>query len=204
MARLQASFNGAGATARTCLLVPVLAMALTLGPSPPAASAHTFTYTVERRGATGDLDVFARVADVTLRHNYGWALGGAVDFRRVRSGGSFRLVLASPDAVAAASPGCSRRWSCRVGDQVLINERRWNHATSTWRRPPLVAYRKYVINHEVGHWLGIGHWLCTYGGRAPVMMQQSKGVGDCHIYVWPFPGERQQVARIHGIDFDGL
>lgn len=186
------------------MIAPLLALAVLLAPAPPPAAAHTFTYTVERRGTTTDLDVFALVARVTLQHNYGWALGGAVTFRRVRSGGSFRLILASPAAVEAASPGCSRRWSCRVGNQVLINERRWNFATYTWRRPPLIAYRKYVINHEVGHFLGLGHWRCNYGGRAPVMMQQSKRLGDCHIYVWPFPGERQQFARSHGIDFDGL
>jgi hypothetical protein len=47
-------------------------------------------------------------------------------------------------------------------------------------------YRAYLVNHEVGHRLGHGHSHCHGAGRpAPVMMQQSKGIGACTANPWP-------------------
>jgi hypothetical protein len=55
-----------------------------------------------------------------------------------------------------------------------------------------------VVNHETGHWLGLGHAGCPGRGRlAPVMMQQSKGLGGCRFN--PFPTSRELASRTpHG------
>lgn len=164
------------------------------------AAAHTFTYTIETRGdVESNVDHFREVARATLSDIRGWTLNHNVGYTRVRSDQDFRLILASPEEVDRASPICSPRWSCRVGDQVLINDRRWQNATPTWPLS-LSEYRHYVINHEVGHWLGLGHTDCPGEDRdAPVMMQQSKGLQGCRARVWPKHWERERVAEIRDI-----
>ena len=55
-------------------------------------------------------------------------------------------------------------------------------------------YRAMVIDHETGHWFGLGHATCPGKGRkAPVMMQQSKGLHGCSVNSWPLTGE---IARV--------
>ena len=159
----------------------------------PLAPARVVTYTVETRGfVVSDLDVFRIVAAAALNDPRGWSLGGSLYFDEVPDLGQFRLVLATPDQVAAADPTCEALWSCRVGDDVLINEERWRLGSLGYARP-IWDYRAYLVNHEVGHWLGLGHTMCA-SGPAPVMVQQSKGTGACTPTVWPLEAERAQVA----------
>src|SRR5690606_35754392 len=106
------------------LLVPV-ASATAAPRAGAAAPARRYTYTIERRGAVqANLEEFATGVSGSPNAPRGWNRGN-VGYRRVASGGDLRIILASPAAVAAASPGCSAQWSCRVGTQVLINDARW-------------------------------------------------------------------------------
>lgn len=150
------------------------------------------TYSVRTRGAvTTSVEVFRRQAQETFDDPRGWRYGG-VEFRRVRRGGDFTLVLAAARAVPTFSSTCSPTWSCRVGRFVVINQERWKHASPAWNAAgrSLRDYRHLVVNHETGHWLGRGHAACPRaGGPAPVMMQQSKGTGGCRFNPWPLPWE---------------
>jgi hypothetical protein len=156
---------------RFWLLFSFAACAFFLG-SNRSAAAQSYEYDTQVRGdVEADFQGFRQLAEETLADSRGWTLNLNVEFTEVSSGEDFRLILASPDEVDRAAPGCSEQRSCRVGDDVLINDRRWRHTTPTW---PLSrrAYRHYVINHEVGHWLGLGHFGCPGTGEdAPVMMQ---------------------------------
>jgi hypothetical protein len=153
------------------------------------------TYSVTTRGAiTTSMAVFRRQAQETFEDPRGWRAGG-VEFRRVPRGGDFTLVLAAARAVPSFSSSCSSTWSCRVGRFVIINQDRWKHASPAWNAAgrSLRDYRHLVVNHETGHWLGRGHASCPPGGgRAPVMMQQSKGTGRCRFNPWPL--EREAAA----------
>ena len=152
------------------------------------------TYSVTTRGrVTASVRVFRRLAQQTFDDPRGWRAGG-VEFRRVRRSGDFTLVLAAAGTLPSFSSGCSTQWSCRVGRYVVINQLRWTNASPAWNRAgrSLRGYRHMVVNHETGHWLGLGHASCRGGGRAPVMMQQSKGTGGCRFNPWPL--EREAAA----------
>ena len=155
------------------------------------------TYSVTTRGrVTSSMKVFRRQAQETFDDPRGWRAAG-VRFRRVRRGGDFTLVLAAAGTLPSFSAGCSAQWSCRVGRYVVINQLRWRHASPAWNRAGRSRrdYRHLVVNHETGHWLGRAHAGCHRRGRAPVMMQQSKGTGRCRFNPWPLPWEAAAVRR---------
>jgi hypothetical protein len=149
-------------------------------------------YHVETRGTiTASLKVFMAQAQQTFDDPRGWR-GAGIEWRRVARGGSMTLVLSEAGHVPGFSSSCSSEWSCRVGRYVIINQTRWLHASPAWNAAhgTLRNYRHMVVNHESGHFLGLDHASCPGPGRpAPVMMQQSKGLGGCHFNPWPTPRE---------------
>ncbi len=151
------------------------------------------TYSVVTRGRiTASVKEFARLAQQTLDDPRGWR-GAGISFRRVRSGGSFTLVLSQASLLPGFGYPCDSMWSCRAGRFVVINQDRWLHASPMWNiiGRSLRDYRHMVVNHETGHWLGHRHRSCGGKGRlAPVMQQQSKGLHGCRANPWPLPSER--------------
>ena len=70
--------------------------------------------------------------------------------------------------------------------KIIYNGNNWNNIPKASKYETLEGYRTYLVNHEVGHaMLSKGHETCkTPGGPAPVMMQQTRGVGKCYPYPW--------------------
>ena len=178
-------------------MLSVTAALLSAGGAVAAERAHgsrVVTYTVRTdRAYDSETNVFAAMASVTLNDRRGWTARGT-RFKRVAHGGDFDLRLATPRTVAAAHPTCDRAYSCRVRDDIRINGRRWTTGATTYRRESLYSYRQYVINHEVGHWLGFGHAPCPRTGTpAPVMSQQTIRLDGCTPRVWPLA---EELARL--------
>ncbi|MFV0451159.1 MAG: DUF3152 domain-containing protein [Propioniciclava sp.] len=135
-----------------------------------------------------DPDVAAREIQATLDDSRGWAGYGRTSFRAVTEVGEDTLVitLASPDtAQELCQPlDIERKWNCRVKNTVVLNSDRWLYMTPTY--DDLTRYRSYMVNHEVGHFLGQAHVGCPKeGAPAPVMMQQSIKLDGCVPNAWP-------------------
>lgn len=141
-------------------------------------------------GIDADGAAFAEAVQVTLGDPRGWGADGRTRFQRVSDGNyDFRVLLVSPDNVNSFCPGLDTGGytSCRSGDHAVINLARWLTGVPDYAGD-LPTYRQYVVNHEVGHFLGHGHELCGGPGElAPVMQQQTLGLEGCLKNPWPHP-----------------
>ncbi len=134
---------------------------------------------------------FADQAIDVLNDPRGWGSIDDVSFVRVDDDSyHFKLILASPSLTdrlcwPARTGG---KYSCRNQGNVIVNVMRWEFGTSEYESD-LTTYRTYLLNHEVGHFLGHGHVGCPGPGEAaPVMMQQTKGLLGCLPNGWPTEG----------------
>jgi Protein of unknown function (DUF3152) len=133
---------------------------------------------------------FARKVRAVLHDPRGWR-GAGYAFRLVADEqADVEVVLASAgltDRLCAPLQTLSL-YSCAQGNRAVLNFARWHGGAPAYRS--LARYRIYMINHEVGHVLGRAHAYCsTPGARAPVMVQQTKGVAPCRPNPWPLSGE---------------
>ncbi len=160
------------------------------GGAPVSGGTGATTYTVEvERGLPFAPRAVAREVDRTLGDPRGWSADGDHALARVPRDGDLRVVLASPrTADRLCAPLLTRgRLSCRNGDTVVLNAWRWLHGADTYRGDR-AGYRRYLVNHEVGHALGHAHVGCPAPGEpAPVMVQQTKGLEGCRRNPWPVP-----------------
>ncbi|WP_307998054.1 DUF3152 domain-containing protein [uncultured Bifidobacterium sp.] len=154
-----------------------------------------FTYCVASKGEVGDLTDFANTVFTTLNDSRGWPRAGAT-FQESDDADScdMTLILASADQMTSFSADCSSEYSCRVGNDVVINIDRWNNATEDWLDAggTVPRYRTMVINHEVGHRLGHYDNEMTCPARnqpAPLMQQQSMDLLGCVPNEWPLDDE---------------
>ena len=162
-------------------------------PSGPGAPIR-FMVEIEQ-GLRADGAAFAAAVQQVLYDDRSWG-GGSVAFRRVDSEPvSFRVALASPDTTdrLCAPLQTVGIYSCHQSGRAVLNSMRWHKGAASYRNN-LLGYRRYLVNHEVGHALGSYHRSCPVAGaRAPVMMQQTKGVAPCRPGPWPSEAERQGI-----------
>jgi hypothetical protein len=165
--------------------------AVVAGSSPRRGTGPLLRFTVAVEGGLRtDPRDFAVAVERTLSDPRSWGSGGRHSWQRVSSGPvDLRVVLASPDTTdrLCRPLDTGGSYSCANGDLAVINMYRWTRGAAAYKGD-LRGYRQYVVNHEVGHTLGRGHVGCPGRGElAPVMMQQTKGIGACRKSPWPFP-----------------
>lgn len=155
-------------------------------------------YRLERRTTDAATADFVRTVRATLTDPRGWQRGDVrfVEDRTAR----YLIVLAEPDETQRLCRPYDvyRRYSCQNGPVVALNADRWRHATPQWTGT-LAAYRQMLVNHEVGHLLGLHHPnapQCPKPGQlAPIMAQQSTELDGCRPNPWPLPAEVALLAR---------
>ena len=162
----------------------------------PKLDVHrVLTYRVATRGEVGaEAAGFAAAVAAVYADPRGWPRGHR-RFAQVATGGDFTVVLAQASLLPSYSRSCSALYSCRVGRDVVLNVDRWRSGARAFPGS-LAQYRQMVLNHETGHWLGLGHASCPGRGKpAPVMQQQSKGMQGCTPNAWPLDRELAAVRR---------
>ena len=122
------------------------------------------------------------------------------DQRSWRGSGRWRFELVSGDSDQAelhayiVTPGTTDRLcaplqtrgevSCQNGNRIVLNAKRWMLGAESYGTD-LTNYRRYLVNHEFGHYLGFGHVDCPRRGElAPIMLQQTKGLDGCRKNPW--------------------
>jgi hypothetical protein len=151
----------------------------------------TFTVEVEPAAGADLLDVLATVEAALYDTERSWAR----DVRLVRvddpAAARVRVLVASPATVdricGAVGLSTNGRYSCWSGRLAALNSWRWENGAADFG-DDLALYRRYLVNHEVGHGLGHGHVSCPGAGQlAPIMVQQSISTRGCVANGWPYP-----------------
>ena len=118
----------------------------------------------------------------------GWSTVENQSFQIVdKEDADLNIVFAKPETVDELCYPLQTNgiYSCRNEKNVVINMFRWVSGAKDFDKD-LSTYRIYLINHEVGHYLGWGHSDCpSENALAPVMMQQSKTTDGCIPNGWP-------------------
>lgn len=139
-------------------------------------------------------ETFAPVVDEVLGDHRSWIASRKWMFQRIGSceAANLRIRLATPKTVdrlcLSAGVNTVSQYSCRNGNNVFINLRRWTVGVAHFPPNSLATYRHMVMNHEVGHYLGFGHVFCRGEGQpAGVMQQQSISLKGCLPNSFPYP-----------------
>jgi hypothetical protein len=126
-------------------------------------------------GVPYDSKKFAEEIAIYLADPDGWAQ--MCTFVPSKSGKVIRLTLPS----TLKTVGCTDdSLSCATlgGTDIWLNSERWMKGGAK-SKLPLERYRQYMVTHEMGHSLGYDHVKCPGSGPAPLMMQQTLGIGMC-------------------------
>ena len=153
-----------------------------------------YTYCVAEKGDVGSLDDFSNAVYRILNDERGWPRAGATFVQGAEGNCDFNIVLSEAQYMTTFSSGCSTEYSCRVGENVIINDDRWNGGTDAWLSAGgnMARYRVMVINHEVGHRLGHtdNETPCAGAGQsAPLMQEQSMHLDGCANNEYPLDNE---------------
>jgi hypothetical protein len=166
------------------------------GASPLLGGGDTYKYSVEVEVGVqlpeGN-DAFGRFVQETLSDPRSWTnQQSGIGLQRVDANGSspdFRVTLVSQRTareVCGFDRGLPFDTSCRIvkgnDDRVYINAARWVRGAVSFQGDN-ENYRRYSINHEVGHVFGNPHVACpAQGAAAPVMMQQTLSVSNNELH----------------------
>lgn len=152
-------------------------------------------------GLEDELPEWVRTVNGVLADDRGWKAAGR-ELVPVTDHARFSVVLARPRTIdRLCSPlRTIGKFSCGRGGRAALNLDRWREGIDTWGED-IEGYRLYMVNHEVGHLLGVPHKRCTGAGdSAPVMLQQTISLEGCEPRGWPTEAEIDWLRDRRGIE----
>lgn len=207
--------GGTPAAASSVGVGPTLSLTPSLSPAPIASSAPSpspsevsqpkicgprtgkvFTYRVWiEPGQKTNAREFQQHVQAVLCDARGWLGSGTVRFRFDPKGAKKISLRSSSETERRCTQILGRPsgsyFSCAGRNEAVLNAARW-FGGSRYLTGSVATYRQMLVNHEVGHLLGMRHRGCPGKGRAaPVMMQQSKGLHGCFQNQWPTRSEER-------------
>ncbi len=149
------------------------------------AEPRVITYRVEVRSPDPVLADAAAVVTAVLEDPRGWQQAG-IDLQERPDATNLIVIAEGEEAQQLCQPyDVGGRFSCQNGPLVVLNAIRWREAVPHWPGD-VESYRTMLVNHEVGHLLGMHHLRCPGPGLvAPVMEQQSGSLDGCIANPWP-------------------
>jgi hypothetical protein len=112
-----------------------------------------------------------------LNSPIGWSKYG-YEFVPVVKNEDIFIRISSPRTIRAM--GGDGELSCAElnGKNMHLNAYRWLYGAPA-AKLNLSGYRQYMVSHEMGHILGYQHIPIPEKGLAPIMIQQTLGIGNC-------------------------
>ncbi|WP_370325789.1 DUF3152 domain-containing protein [Euzebya sp.] len=164
----------------------------------PADAVVVIPYRIELATTDPAVADALEVIPAVLEDPRGWQQAG-FDFVLEPDAPHVIVLAEGPDAQRLCEPyDVGEEFSCQIGARVVLNAIRWREAVPHWPdlgAGGLATYRTMLINHEVGHLLGMHHLRCTTPGAvAPVMEQQSGTLRGCTANAWPTAVELRLAA----------
>lgn len=162
---------------------------LDVDPSQRTSDMHSYSVKVEQ-GLPLDVEATATQISSILNDERGWTGYQDNSFQLVSDPGQadFTIYVGSADTVdELCRPDDTQGLvDCRNGNKVALNVDRWLFAAPPYAGQTIDSYRTYLVNHEVGHYIGFGHVGCPGPGQpAPIMVQQTIDLQGCAPAWWP-------------------
>ncbi len=86
------------------------------------------------------------------------------------------------------------RWMRGPDAGVVVRNRQGSPIRDPWQA--LCQYRLYVLNHELGHVLGLDHLPPSKSGRCNIMTQQTKTTHGGTFVAWPSAQTCRHASRL--------
>lgn len=138
-----------------------------------------------------NLNNFKRDVHNILSNKKSWK----INFIQVDSKFDFQIILASANNVKKYCHFEGLSCADVINNKVYINNYRWKKGAKP-SQLSLKNYRIYLINHEVGHILGLEHATPVKNRRVPVMNQHTLGIGSGKPYMWPLNSEQLKLKKL--------